>query len=101
MGRKTAEKPAGSSGTAGALAGAVARLGPREKTNEETPMNAAPLALAHDPRIGFSRSEELDLLERLIANDPAAWRSFVSAYGRLVTSTVARVLSRFGCLRGS
>jgi RNA polymerase sigma-70 factor (ECF subfamily) len=64
-------------------------------------MNAASLTLTSDHRIGLSRSDELALLERLIADDPAAWRSFVSAYGRLVTSTVARVLSRFGFLRTS
>ena len=64
-------------------------------------MNAAPLRQTIDHRIGLGRSEELALLERLITDDAEAWRCFVSAYGRLVTSTISRVLSRFGFFRNS
>src|SRR5205814_5629321 len=64
-------------------------------------MNAAPLTLALDGRVALGRAEELVLLERLIVDDGEAWRCFVSMYGRLVTSTIARVLSRFGFLRNS
>jgi RNA polymerase sigma-70 factor, ECF subfamily len=64
-------------------------------------MNAAPLPQTTDHRIGLGRSEELALLERLITDDAEAWRCFVSAYGRLVTSTISRVLSRFGFFRNS
>lgn len=64
-------------------------------------MNAAPASRNDGSRIGLSRTDELALLERLISDDAEAWRRFVSAYGRLVTSTIARVLSRFGFLRSS
>jgi RNA polymerase sigma-70 factor (ECF subfamily) len=64
-------------------------------------MTPAPLAQSSDHRIGLCRSEELDLLERLITDDAEAWRRFVSAYGRLVTSTISRILSRFGLVRNS
>jgi RNA polymerase sigma-70 factor (ECF subfamily) len=64
-------------------------------------MNSAPIAQSTEHRIGLCRSEELDLLQRLIVDDAVAWRRFVSAYGRLVTSTISRVLSRFGFFRNS
>jgi len=64
-------------------------------------MNAVPVTVSNGQRKGLSRSDELELLERLIADDEEAWRHFVSSYGRLITSTIARVLSRFGFLRNS
>jgi RNA polymerase sigma-70 factor (ECF subfamily) len=64
-------------------------------------MNPAALTQSTEHRIGLGRSEELDLLARLITDDAEAWRRFVSAYGRLVTSTISRVLSRFGFFRNS
>jgi RNA polymerase sigma-70 factor (ECF subfamily) len=64
-------------------------------------MNPAPLPQTAHPHTSLCRSEELYLLERLISDDAEAWRRFVSAYGRLVTSTISRVLSRFGYFRNS
>jgi len=42
------------------------------------------------------RSEELALRERLLSNDPEAWRSFDAKYGRLVASAISKVVGRFG-----
>ena len=49
----------------------------------------------------LSRSEELILIRHLLEGEPAAWKAFHVAYGRLITSTIARVVGRFGIGAGS
>lgn len=40
--------------------------------------------------------EEALLVERLVANDPRAWREFSARYSRLIFSCISRVTGRFG-----
>lgn len=40
--------------------------------------------------------EDAVLVQRLLANDSAAWNEFSTRYGRLMLSCIARVTSRFG-----
>jgi RNA polymerase sigma-70 factor (ECF subfamily) len=49
----------------------------------------------------LSRSEELTLVARLLEGEAAAWKAFHVAYGRLITTTIARVVGRFGIRAGS
>jgi RNA polymerase sigma-70 factor (ECF subfamily) len=45
--------------------------------------------------IAPSAWSEAELLERLLASDPSAWRELNSRYSRLVTSCIQRVVARF------
>src|SRR5436190_24259168 len=47
-------------------------------------------------RPALTRTEELALLERLLSADRSAWNDFNTAYGRLVRTTIGRVIGRFG-----
>lgn len=47
------------------------------------------------------REYELTLLARLLTDEPLAWRDFDRSYGRLITATIARILSKFGMVTGS
>jgi RNA polymerase sigma-70 factor (ECF subfamily) len=49
------------------------------------------------PSIGIAPSawSEPELLERLLASDPSAWRELNHRYSRLVTSCIQRVVTRF------
>lgn len=47
------------------------------------------------------RCAELTLRQRLLDDAPGAWRDFEAAYGRLVLSTIGRVVSKFGIRSGS
>lgn len=40
-------------------------------------------------------AQESDLVARLLADDPAAWRYFTAEYSRIVIGCIRRVLSRF------
>lgn len=40
-------------------------------------------------------AQERDLVERLLADDPAAWRFFTSQYSRIIIGCIRRVLGRF------
>jgi RNA polymerase sigma-70 factor (ECF subfamily) len=42
------------------------------------------------------RDAELSLRDRLLASDPKAWRTFHDRYGRLIASSITRVVGRFG-----
>lgn len=53
---------------------------------------------AHQPA---DRTAELTLRQRLLDDEPGAWRDFEAAYGRLVLSTIGRVVSKFGIYSGS
>jgi RNA polymerase sigma-70 factor (ECF subfamily) len=55
-------------------------------------------ALHLTPRLAPKGEDEL-LIEALIAGDARAWRSFDVRYGRLILSCIARVTSRFACVR--
>ncbi len=58
--------------------------------------SAAPLV--PEPALTEAQREDAALLEGLLKNDRAAWRSFESRYGRLILSCIARVTSRFVCV---
>lgn len=49
------------------------------------------------PSVGVAPSawSETELLERLLASDPSAWRELNKRYARLVTSCIQRVIARF------
>jgi RNA polymerase sigma-70 factor (ECF subfamily) len=49
------------------------------------------------PAVGIAPSawSEAELLDRLLASDPSAWRELNSRYARLVTSCIQRVVTRF------
>jgi RNA polymerase sigma-70 factor (ECF subfamily) len=47
------------------------------------------------------REAELHLRDRLLASDPHAWKSFHDTYGRLISSSIVRVVGRFGVRAGS
>lgn len=53
------------------------------------PVKTAPAPLADDA----------DLVEALIAGSSSAWRTFEQRYGRLISSCISRVTSRFSCVR--
>lgn len=57
-----------------------------------------PAAPAH---VTADRFAEISLRQRLLDDEPGAWRDFEAAYGRLVSSTIARIMSRFGSRCGS
>lgn len=40
-------------------------------------------------------AQETDLVARLLADDPAAWRYFTSEYSRIIIGCIRRVLARF------
>src|SRR5690348_2453072 len=47
------------------------------------------------------RDAELALRDRLLASDPKAWKAFHERYGRLIATSIARVIGRFGFGPGS
>ena len=49
------------------------------------------------PSLGAAPSvwSESELLERLLASDPSAWRELNHRYSRLITSCIQRVVTRF------
>jgi RNA polymerase sigma-70 factor (ECF subfamily) len=55
--------------------------------------------LVAQPALTEAQSEDAALLEGLLNNDRAAWRTFETRYGRLILSCIARVTSRFVCVR--
>jgi RNA polymerase sigma-70 factor (ECF subfamily) len=55
--------------------------------------------LVTQPALTEAQSEDAALLEGLLNNDRAAWRTFETRYGRLILSCIARVTSRFVCVR--
>ena len=68
------------------------RLPDRSRIGGRTsPMQAPPRA----------EDEERDLVDRLLRDDPAAWRELDSKYSRIVLSCIHRVLARFGRVTGS
>jgi RNA polymerase sigma-70 factor (ECF subfamily) len=63
--------------------------------------SATPVATDSEPLARLERAAELELRDRLLSDDQEAWRAFQRAYGRLVVTTIARVVGRFGILRSS
>jgi RNA polymerase sigma-70 factor, ECF subfamily len=49
----------------------------------------------------LDRNAELQLRDRLLASDQRAWRAFHDTYGRLISSSIVRVVGRFGLRAGS
>lgn len=60
-----------------------------------TPSTARPADIGGLPRV-HSELEEARLIERLLADDPAAWKDFYARYSRLMLSCIARLTARFG-----
>jgi RNA polymerase sigma-70 factor (ECF subfamily) len=71
----------------------------------EPPVESGPRwSLPLDPSLHLAprpapKSDDELLIEALIAGDARAWRSFDVRYGRLILSCIARVTSRFACVR--
>ena len=55
--------------------------------------------LVAQPALTEAQSEDAALLEGLLNNDRAAWRTFETRYGRLILSCIARVTPRVVCVR--
>jgi RNA polymerase sigma-70 factor (ECF subfamily) len=49
----------------------------------------------------LTRAEELILISHLLDGQAAAWKAFHAAYGRLIATTIGRVVGRFGIGAGS
>jgi len=70
-------------------------------THETTVLSSLPAHLqwSRAQIVDINRAErsaqELDLVARLLADDPGAWRFFTREYSRVALSCIRRVLSRF------
>src|SRR4051812_4812760 len=53
------------------------------------------------PTLPIDRDAELLLRDRLVSSDKDAWKVFHATYGRLISSTIVRVVGRFGLGAGS
>lgn len=68
-----------------------------------TPLSAAPRSVgesASEPARDPAQEAERRLVERLLRDEPAAWREFDAKYSRLVLGCIHRVLSRFSRIAG-
>lgn len=59
-------------------------------------LRSVPLA----PRAPRQEEGSIELVERLLADDPTAWREFTRAYSGIILSVIRRVLARFTRVTG-
>jgi RNA polymerase sigma-70 factor (ECF subfamily) len=57
-------------------------------------------AVPHNSAKDLEATEEGQLISRLLADDPDAWRSFNARYSRLIYSCISKVMSRFSAVTG-